>query len=230
MADDDLGPRQRAAETKKRRTRERLINAIIDLYDPDQEDEADQPRTLEEVAEEAGVSLPTLYNHFDNRFALCHAAVTQLFDPLVRPIKMAIRANAYNPVDFRAEIVSYVARSASLLFAHRQLLAAYIQAYFETRQYESSTVLTSFMSEGLLSIMKVDNEEGRPVRFEWGSVGYHVNAFLLKICERYSGWGLETTAHSAASEMLRHMLTVVDRSYSQSDFATVEAQLESILP
>jgi AcrR family transcriptional regulator len=70
---DELDPRVRAGETKKRRTREKLINAAAAVMA-----ERGLDATVEEIAEDAGVSTPTFYTFYKSRGALCVDAFTTL--------------------------------------------------------------------------------------------------------------------------------------------------------
>lgn len=71
--DPVLDPRARSAETKKKRTRAKLIQAV-DLVMRDEGLNA----TVEEIAEEAGVSPPTFYNYYKSLNLLCVDAFEEL--------------------------------------------------------------------------------------------------------------------------------------------------------
>jgi AcrR family transcriptional regulator len=66
MTREDMGPRARAAETKKRRTREKLIHAADRVM---REDGLDA--TVEAIALDAQVSVPNFYNYYTSRNELC---------------------------------------------------------------------------------------------------------------------------------------------------------------
>ena len=71
---DSMSAHARAGETKKRRTREKLIQAADHVMR-----EQGMSATVEAIAEEAGVSVPTFYNFYRSRNDLCSSA----FDVLV---------------------------------------------------------------------------------------------------------------------------------------------------
>ncbi|MBK3559783.1 TetR/AcrR family transcriptional regulator [Streptomyces sp. MBT56] len=72
MTDD---ARQRAAETKRRRTRNKLVDAAVKLF----EDGGWELARMEDVAVEAGVSVATAYNHFKTKTALIEAVCSRTY-------------------------------------------------------------------------------------------------------------------------------------------------------
>ena len=60
---DASAARQRAAETKRRRSRAAILDAASRLY----EEHGWLPTTVEAIATEAGVGVVTVYNHFPNK-------------------------------------------------------------------------------------------------------------------------------------------------------------------
>ena len=231
MTDEELGPRQRAAETKRRRTRERLVRATIDLYSPS--GSAPSP-TLEEIAEEAGVSLPTLYNHFETRYELHLAAVVQLVEPLVQPILTAGQLGTYKPEDLRAEIVSYVCRSTLLMREYRYLIATYIQAYFEGSRYDhrSGKRISQPVAQGLIAV--INYGRGLSRRFRSHGVAENMDNLLLSSCLRFEdggiGYGRPVNSRMIASGVLMAMLPSVDEQYERSDFKAITKQIEYLIP
>jgi hypothetical protein len=77
----EFGPRQRAAQTKRNRTRKALLDAALDLII-----EGDTARLVDESAARAGVSVKTLYNHFSTKNELLAAAYKRLLEPLLSQI------------------------------------------------------------------------------------------------------------------------------------------------
>jgi hypothetical protein len=71
---DESNARERAARTKRRRTREALITATIGLV------KKGQRFSVQDVCNEARVGLPTLYNHFNSKEELLSFAYNRLFD------------------------------------------------------------------------------------------------------------------------------------------------------
>ncbi|MEV6831184.1 helix-turn-helix domain-containing protein [Amycolatopsis sp. NPDC051102] len=73
------GFRQRAAETKRARTRLALVTAARELF----EERGWRDTRLEDVAKQAGVSVPTLRNHFKSKYALVMRAYGQVVASLI---------------------------------------------------------------------------------------------------------------------------------------------------
>jgi AcrR family transcriptional regulator len=104
VADQGPGYRQKAGETKRQRTRERIITATLGLYGPG--GERDFPRS--KIAKAAGVGIATLFNHFPSNYDLLTAAYERLLSPVVDPILAATAAGTYDPPDVLDELVRYV--------------------------------------------------------------------------------------------------------------------------
>lgn len=68
-----MDPHSRAGETKKRRTREKLIHACDYVMR-----EQGMSAKVEAIAEEAGVSVPTFYNFYSSRNRLCLDALKEV--------------------------------------------------------------------------------------------------------------------------------------------------------
>ncbi|MEV6831185.1 TetR/AcrR family transcriptional regulator [Amycolatopsis sp. NPDC051102] len=77
---DGLGYRQRAARTKRIRTRERLITAATQLV---VERRTEGGNFLEAVARVSGVSVPTISNHFPSKNDLLWAVYDRLLQPIL---------------------------------------------------------------------------------------------------------------------------------------------------
>lgn len=73
MTDEELDPRVRGGETRKRRTREKLLRAA-DVVMQDEGLEA----TVQSIAEEAGVSTATFYSFYKSRNELCMDAFVEV--------------------------------------------------------------------------------------------------------------------------------------------------------
>jgi AcrR family transcriptional regulator len=77
-SDEGYDPRKAAGETKRRRTREKLIQAADHVMR-----EQGNDATVEAIAEDAGVSTATFYTFFRTRNELCYEAFTDLvLEPL----------------------------------------------------------------------------------------------------------------------------------------------------
>lgn len=73
--------RARAAETKRKRTRDKLIHAADRVFEDHGLD-----ATIEAIAEEARMSVATFYNYYDTRNDLCTAAFTELVVAVLEPM------------------------------------------------------------------------------------------------------------------------------------------------
>ncbi|MFC8008916.1 TetR/AcrR family transcriptional regulator [Streptomyces cinereoruber] len=128
MVDEqEMGPRQRAAETKRRRTRELIIMSTLDLYDQQQEGDY----TRDQIAEAAGVGVATLHNHFPSKYEVLRAAHERLLSPIVDPIVDAHIQGIYSPPDAIDELIRFFFSVALVSHEHRALTVAMVRAYFE---------------------------------------------------------------------------------------------------
>jgi AcrR family transcriptional regulator len=75
--------RQRAAETKRTRSHERLIAAATDLFGA----HGWYGTRVEDVAARAGVSVATTYNHFPNKYHLLAEAYAPLLNPVIAGVQ-----------------------------------------------------------------------------------------------------------------------------------------------
>ncbi len=230
MTEDDLGPRQRAAETKKRRTREKVVAATLDLFEREA-GPADGP-TLEEISEQSGVSIATLYNHFNTKHDLYLEVLTQLFDPLVRPVRTAIELKAYKSTNLRAEIVSYVCRAAILATKYRHLVAAYVQSYFESRCYKN---IGSQISQPIVRGLEAIVTAGLDPLDVWfsgismGSIGYHLDALLLISCREGMAYDSREAAYETAGAVLSELLASIDDDFKKrSDHTAMLDQVKRL--
>lgn len=120
----DATSRQRAAETKRRRTRTALLRAASTLFS----ERGWRDTRLEDVAAAAHVSVATLYNHFGSRQELIGHAYAPLLDPL---LKSAHHAVGDDSSDMLTEIERCVRQLAELARGHRNLTIALLAAVEE---------------------------------------------------------------------------------------------------
>ncbi|MEZ0111684.1 AcrR family transcriptional regulator [Catenulispora sp. EB89] len=139
MAEEEISPRQRAAETKRRRTREAIIMATLDLYDG--LDHGDFTR--DQVAEAADVGTATVHNHFNTKFEMLRAAHERLLAPIIQPIVRGHEDGTYHPTDGVHELIRYVYSIAKMSHEYRALTVAMIRAYFETPPENREELSTS---------------------------------------------------------------------------------------
>lgn len=89
MSEDRIGPFRRAAQTKKRRTRESLFQAALAVMR-----DRGMDAKVEEIAKTAGVSVPTFYNFYKSRNLLCLDACTDLMRQAMRGLGYEWRPGA----------------------------------------------------------------------------------------------------------------------------------------
>ncbi len=116
-------PRARAARTKRDRTRRALLDAADSAFGS-----RGWARTrVEDIAQSAGVSAATAYNHFPTK----HALLAQVYAPIINPLLAAAKQDiaAHRPV---VEALSDQVRALCRLCArNRTLTAAYFAAASE---------------------------------------------------------------------------------------------------
>lgn len=122
-----MGPRQRGAETKRRRTRELIIVSTLELYDGKTEGDY----TRDEIAAAAGVGVATVHNNFGSKYEVLRAAYDRLLSPLVDTILEASKQRVYKPSDGVDELLRYVYTIAKVSHENRALTVGMIRAYFD---------------------------------------------------------------------------------------------------
>lgn len=198
-----MTPQQKAAETKRRRTRGWIITSTLDLYGG--QDHGDFTR--EQIAEAAGVGLTTLSNHFRLKWEVLREAHERLLAPIIQPIVRGYEDSTYHPTDGVHDLIRYIYSIAKLSHEHRALTVAMIRAYFETppeNREELSAydgylrhpdrLLAGHITEGLYPITRQPPfDDGEMVskhvfndRFlgGTGTLNYHSTALLMELYHR----------------------------------------------
>jgi tetracycline repressor-like protein len=80
-ATEELDPRQRAALTKRIRTRKALLDSAVQVIA-----EGTTSRLMEETATRAGIGLATVYKHFATKDDLIRAVYTRLLEPMLNQL------------------------------------------------------------------------------------------------------------------------------------------------
>jgi AcrR family transcriptional regulator len=204
--DGVLSPRERAAQTKRNRTREALITAAIDLVS-----EAGSYR-LEDIASAAGVGLATVYNHFGGKKQLVDAAYERLMSPVTHPIIEVGTAGAYNPPDRLAEVKRYVRDVAVLACDHRGLTSEVVQSWIEDqvdnvvhqvlapRVVQALNIIVSGSEPMDMFLTPNKTFPGTDLSSVQETCAYHVSAMLLRACQD----GQE--GEYLAAHVLRHLV------------------------
>lgn len=230
MVEEAMGPRQRAAETKRRRTRELIITATLDLYGELNQGDF----TRDEVAEAAGVGTATVHNHFSSKYEMLRAAHERLLSPIIEPIVADYNEGTYDPPDRVAELVGYVYAIAKMSRDHRALTIAMIRAFFETAPENRPELfnatdedapldkhLAGYIVAGLLPVLDGEpflSGSGRvfDVTFDTGvplkTALYHANALLLSLYHSASPSTPTDVTYDVCSELLCATAPSVDLS------------------
>lgn len=121
---DDLSPRQRAAETKRRRTRVALLDAATAVFS-----EQGWEARMEDVAQRAGIGAATAYNHFPSKVGL----MMQTFDHLMQPYQERAAEAIETEIDPIFAVTRHVTEMThNLGKSHKNLVRAYIAAVAES--------------------------------------------------------------------------------------------------
>ena len=233
MTDEENGPRQRAAETKRKRTREQIVSAAIDLFDGLNQGDF----TREQIAEEAGVGVATLHNHFRTKYEVLRAAYRRLIDPVTEPIIAGVSAGTYMPEDGLDELVRYVYAIAKLSHTNRALTASMVRAYFETPPDQRPELTEEWTQYHLFEYLGgpiaaqlhvVANWFFRhPVSGEAPGLGeeipmataiYHSNALLLELYHRAREDSAIYATQAVLTELLPRLVPNFDREANKELF------------
>lgn len=212
-----MTPQQRAAETKRKRTRDWIITSTLDLYG----DQEQGDFTREQIAEAAGVGLTTLSNHFRLKWEVLNAAHERLLAPIIQPIVRGHEDGTYHPADGVRELMRYIYSIAKLCHEHRALTVAMIRAYFETPpenreelysrnllHRHPDRLLAGHIAEGLYPIIRQPPfDDGEVIskhvfndRYlgQASTLNYHATALLMELYHRplYSGASPEVVTNS----------------------------------
>jgi AcrR family transcriptional regulator len=128
MTEEELTRHQRAAETKRRRTKEAITNGALELYEGLEHGDF----TRDEIAQAAGVGSATLHKNFGGKYEVLKLAHERLLQPVVEPIVEGFKADTYHPKDGVDELLRYVYRVTKVCRENRALTNAMTRAYYET--------------------------------------------------------------------------------------------------
>lgn len=117
---DDRSPRQRAAETKRRRTRVALLDAATAVFS-----EHGWQARMEDVAQRAGIGAATAYNHFPSKVDLMMHTFARIMEPLQEKVNHDIAAK----VDPTIATTRHITEIVHLLkTSYKSMTAAYLAA------------------------------------------------------------------------------------------------------
>jgi AcrR family transcriptional regulator len=116
-------PRARAARTKRDRTRRALLDAADSAFGS-----RGWARTrVEDIAQSAGVSAATAYNHFPTK----HALLAQVYAPIINPLLAAARQDIAAARPVTEALSDQVKALCRLCARNRRLTSAYFAAASE---------------------------------------------------------------------------------------------------
>lgn len=121
MTDEDDDPRQRAAATKRERSRSALTAAATTLFN----EQGYEKTSMEDIAAQAGVSVATAYNYFSTKDQLPSMCLGPLLDDLGDSVRHDLNAGA-NLAD---AISRHLHGAARVLQRNRRLVIAFMSAY-----------------------------------------------------------------------------------------------------
>lgn len=121
MSDDPPGTaRERAARTKRERSRRAVLAAAAELFAA----QGWLPTRLEDVARRAGVSTATAYNHFPTK----HALISHVYAPLVAPPIERARTLLVEGRDVVEVLEEHVRDLAATIREHEALTVPFVFA------------------------------------------------------------------------------------------------------
>ena len=174
-----LDSRQRSAETKRQRTRERLLAAAGERFAT----KGWQGTRVEDIAQQAGVSVATAFNHFSK-----HSLIGQVYLPLFEPLRAAALTDIEAGVDPLTALRRHVTDLSVLGRENQMLTNALLAAVFEqsagNKPDEANDArLIVPIPEPMIRIIAYGQEQGRftehPTSVEIGV--FHSNAMMLHI-------------------------------------------------
>ncbi|MFD9431458.1 TetR/AcrR family transcriptional regulator [Streptomyces sp. NPDC060002] len=216
MVEEEMGPRQKAARTKRERTRELIVVSTLELYDGKTEGDY----TRDEIAAAAGVGVATLHNNFGSKYEVLRAAYDRLLSPVVDTIIEGNKAGVYHPKDGVDELLRYVYTVARVSQNNRALTVALVKSYYDTPPEldrserlvtQTDRLLGGRIAEGLQPIFKTKTFVPQSEEENWKSLErgdmplepstllYHSQGFLTSLFHTNSAY---QTTHQVCVALL----------------------------
>jgi AcrR family transcriptional regulator len=194
--------RQRAAETKRRRTRGALLVAAAELF----AQRGWHGTRIEDIAKVAGVSAATAYNHFKNKQALMGHVYAPLAKDLIKAAERDV-ARMHPPL---LAVRRHVHDLADLARRHRDLTVSLVAAIQEqtmrtgaAAQNPDDVRVLVPLADPLITLIGYGQRDGvfktEPPATESGT--YHTSALLYRVLSRP-----HETPHETASVVLSQLL------------------------
>ncbi|EKX60661.1 TetR/AcrR family transcriptional regulator [Streptomyces ipomoeae] len=217
MTEEEMTARQRAAETKRRRTRQSIVLATLDLYGD--ADEGDYTR--EQIADAADVSVATLYNHFTYKYDILQAAHERLLAPVIQPLVRGAEDGTYNPSEPVEELIRYTYAVAKMSNSCRALTVALVDSRYavppKDRYFNGGyRDVGSHIAEGMAVITynRAPFCRAEAKGFQDGylhavsstTTAYHARALLEELRDSFQYPDEDMMAESAAKTVLSELL------------------------
>jgi AcrR family transcriptional regulator len=207
--DESLDPRQRSAETRRRRTKESLVKAAQARF----AELGWQATRIEDVAKDAGVGVATAFSHFSKQSLLGHA-----YRPIVEPLLQRATEDVVHKRDPVEALTRHVNELAQIGREHQKLTISLLAAVQEQTisvggqprpddlsDVRSIVPLTKPMIELIAHGQRTGTFRPDPPSADVGA--YHTNALLLRIMTRPQE-SASDTAELVISQMLPGLMSV----------------------
>lgn len=133
MSTEELGPRQRAAATKRARTQRAILTAASKLFD----ERGYHGVKVDAVAAKADVSAPTVYNHFPTKRVLAVAA----YAPEVLAFMASTEAEFASQTKPETVLEDFIQELAAHLVAHPAMAYALLPLSRDVRSPDDESIL-----------------------------------------------------------------------------------------
>ncbi|WP_327402360.1 TetR/AcrR family transcriptional regulator [Streptomyces sp. NBC_01288] len=211
MTEEAWSYRQRAAETKRKRTWEQVISGTLALYGELPEGDF----TRDEIAKASGVGVATVHNHFRTKYGVLSRVYQRLLSPAVEWLKCELHppraADDKDPLRASARyvdaLIGYIYLVVKTSDDHRALTSSMVRSYFEAQSEQTerfrladydqlslaetinrgiNAILTGMLMQNVFEKEKVGHFE---FFFEDPDVmsSYHARAILLTVYHSLSG-------------------------------------------
>jgi AcrR family transcriptional regulator len=207
--DESLDPRQRSAQTRRRRTKDSLVKAAQARF----ADLGWQATRIEDVAKDAGVGVATAFSHFSKQSLLGHA-----YRPIIEPLLQRATEDVAHNRDPVEALTRHVHELAQIGRKHQKLTISLLAAVQEQTisvggqpkpddrsDVRSIVPLTKPMIELIAHGQRTGTFRADPPSADVGA--YHTNALLLRIMT----WPQESasaTAELVLSQVLPGLMNI----------------------
>lgn len=151
MSTEDLGPRQKAAATKRARTRRWIIEAARPLF----EERGWYGVTREQIAKAAEVGVATVHNNFTGKRNI----VIAVYEPELLPIIERAEESITNGAEPRAVLMNFICRLTAACADHPALTHALLPVNREECVVEEIHPMLHQLVELLAKLLEADGTD-----------------------------------------------------------------------